>query len=106
MIQSLTLHSLSFLFSISSLTCTSLSFTSSFPTGWAQILVDQNELLTTFGKSELVNKAKLRRTCREEILLWEQELEEHLADKSSWIDQLQQNLSENEKNKELDKTRS
>ena len=42
MVQSLTLHSLSFLLSISSLTCISLSFTSSFPTGWAQNLVDQN----------------------------------------------------------------
>ena len=38
MIQSLTLHSLSFLSSISSLNCTSLSFQSSFPTGWAQDL--------------------------------------------------------------------
>ena len=37
--------------------------------------------------------------------MWEQELEKHLADKSSWIDQLQQSLSEDEKNKELDKNK-
>ena len=111
MIQSLTLHSLSFLFSISSLNCTSLSFQSSFPIGWAPYLDEKDELLTTFGEQELENKAKLRRTCREEenekqeelqILLWEQELEKHLADKSSWVNQLQKNASENEKNKQLD----
>ena len=113
-LSSLTLHSLSFLSSIRSLTCTSLSLSSSFSTGWAHDLADQDELLTTFGEQELENKAKHKRTCREEenekqeelhILLWEQELVKHLADKCSWIDQLQQNLSEDEKNKELDKNK-
>ena len=65
-LSSLTLHSLSFLSSIRSLTCTSLSFPSSIPTGWAQDLEDKDELLTTFGEQEFENKAKLRRTCREE----------------------------------------
>ena len=111
MIQSLTLHSLSFLISTSSLNCTSLSFQSSFRIGWAPYFDEKDELLTTFGEKELENKAKLRRTCREEendkqeelqILLWEQELEKHLADKSFWVNQLQTNASENEKNKQLD----
>ena len=56
----------------------------------------------------------LERTCwdseietQEELpnLLWDQELEKHLADKSSWVDQLQKNLSENEKNKKLDENK-
>ena len=48
MMQILILHSLSFLFSITSLTCTSLSFQTSFPFGWAQNLDEKDELLTTF----------------------------------------------------------
>ena len=112
-LYSLTLHSLSFLSSIR-LTCTSVSFSSSFPTGWAHDLADQDLLLTTFGEQELENKAKHKGTCREEenekqeelqILLWEQELVKHLADKTSWVDQLQKNLSENEKNKQLDENK-
>ena len=118
MIQSLTLHSLSFLFSISSLNCTSLSFQSSFPNGWAHELAElddttlQAELLTTFGEQELENKAKISRTCKEEeneqqeaqlqILLWEQELEKHLADKPFFVNQLQKNLLENDEQKQLD----
>ena len=117
MIQSLTLHSLSFLFSISSLNCTSLSFQSRFPNGWAHELAElddttlQDELLTTFGDLELV-KNELEKTCREEenekqeeqlqILLWEQELEKHLADKPFLVNQLQKNLLENDEQKKLE----
>ena len=108
---SLTLHSLSFLSSISSLNCTSLSFQSSFPIGWAQYLDEKDELLTTFGEQELENKAKLRRTCREEEtekqeelsnLLWDQEFTTHLADKPFLVNQLQKNLLENDEQKQLD----
>ena len=117
MIQSLTLYSLSFLFSISSLNCTSLSFQSRFPNGWAHELAElddttlQDELLTTFGDLELV-KNELEKTCREEenekqeeqlqILLWEQELEKHLADKPFLVNQLQKNLLENDEQKKLE----
>ena len=99
-----------------SLTLTSLSLPSSFsrfPDCWAQELAEQDELLTTFGKQELV-KNELRRTCwdseiekQEELpnLLWDQELEKHLEDKSSWVDQLQKNLLENEEDKELDENK-
>ena len=115
MIQSLTLHSLSFLFSTSSLNCTNLSFQSSFPIGWAQYLDEKDELLTTLGEQELENKAKLSRTCREEenekqeelqILLWEQEFEKHLADKSSWVNQLQKMLQSMRRTSSLMTTRS
>ena len=117
MIQSLTLHSLSFLFSMSSLNCTSLSFQSSFPNGWAHELAElddttlQDELLTTFGDLEFV-KNELEKTCRDEenekqeeqlqILLWEQELEKHLADKPFLVNQLQKNLLENDEQKKLE----
>ena len=113
-LSSLTLHSLSLPSSIRNLTCTSLSYTSSFPNSWAHELAEQDELLTTFGEQEMVDQDKLRRTdTAKEIekhtelpnLLWDRELAKHLADKSSWVDQLQQNLSEDEKNKELDKNK-
>ena len=54
---SLTLHSLSFLSSISSLNCTSLSFQSSFPIGWAPYLDEKDELLTTFGEQEATHNS-------------------------------------------------
>ena len=94
MILSLILHSLSFLFRISSLNCTSLSFQTSLPIGWARELAEldtttlQDEFLTTFGDLELVTN-KLERTCREEEndkqaelqnLLWAQELEKYCAE--------------------------
>ena len=130
MIQSLILHSLSFLFSTTSLTCTSLSFQTSFPFGWAQNLDEKDELLTTFWIRELANKAKINTTCKEEnekhqklqTILWEQELAEllahkpcpldlsdgHLGQELLWENQLQKNTLENEndkklENKELDK---
>ena len=122
MIQSLILHSLSFLFSYRSLTCTSLSF--SFPFGWAQNLDEMDELQTTFGIRELENKAKISRTCKEEnekhkelqTVLWEQELAElvahktcpldllydHLGQELLWNNQRRQNPLEIEKNKKLE----
>ena len=128
MIQSLILHSLSFLFSTTSLTCTSLSFQTSFPIGWAQNLDEKDELLTTFGIRELENKTKISRTCKEEenekhkelqTVLWEQELAElvahktcpldllhdHLGQELLWANQLQQNPLENEKTKKLDENK-
>ena len=57
-------------------------------------------------------KNELEKTCREEenekqeeqlqILLWEQELEKHLADKPFLVNQLQKNLLENDEQKELE----
>ena len=116
MISSLILYSLSFLFRTDSLNCISLSFQTSFPTGWADELAElddmtlQNELLPTLGDRELV-KNELRRTCGEEEndkkeelqnLLVDQELTNQLANKSSWVDQLQKNLLENDEQKQLD----
>ena len=70
--SSLTCQSLSFQMSNHSLNCTSLSFQPIFPNGWAHELAElddialHNELPTSFGNSELENKAKLGRTCWEE----------------------------------------
>ena len=138
MVSSLTLHSLSLPSCFSSLTCTSSSLSSSlrsdsFPNGWAHELAEQDELLTTFGEQDLENK--LRRTWSEneiekhkelQNLLWDQELEKHLADKpfqtdqnqeynqqqqqhdqlgknNGWSAQLQQSLLESEENKKKKK---
>ena len=58
-----------------------------------------------------MRKNELRRTCGEEEndkkeelqnLLVDQELTNQLADKSSWVDQLQENLLENDEQKQLD----
>ena len=99
-----------------SLNCTSLSFQTSFPHGWAHELAEldettlQHELLATFGDRELLTN-ELRRTCMEEENdkqeelqnpLWDQELTNQLANKSSWVDQLQKNLLENDEQKKLD----
>ena len=75
------------------------SATSNFPNLWAQELVDKHELRRTCRNSEIEKQEAFLN------LLWGIELGKHLADKPSWIDQLQQNLSENEKNKELDKNK-
>ena len=99
--SSLTCQSLSFQMSSYSLNCTSLSFQSIFPNGWAEELAElhdialHNELSTTFGESELENKAKLGRTCWEEEsektlelqnLLWDQELAKFIAHKTCPLD--------------------
>ena len=132
--SSLTCQSLSFQMSSYSLNCTSLSFQPLCPNGWAHELAElddialQNELPTTFGNSELENKAKLGRTCWEEEsdktfelqnLLGDQELAKFLAHKTCPLDllhdhlgqehlcanQLRQNPLENEKNKKLDENK-
>ena len=107
---------MSFLFSLSSLNCTSLSFQTSFPNDWAHELAEiedtalQNELASTLGNRELV-KNELKRTDGKEAndkqaelqnLLVDQELTNQLAEKSSWVDQLQENLLENDEQKQLD----
>ena len=123
---------------VSSLIFTSLSFhPTSLLNCWALELVEQDELLTTFGDHELVNMEELETSYwieesekpiaiekHNELqnLLWDQELEELLTNKpfqldqvqdynqqqqqqdqleknNAWSIQLQQNLSENEKNK-------
>ena len=62
-----------------------------------------NELPTTFGKSELENKAKLGRSCWEEEsdktlelqnLLWDQELAKFLAHKTCPLDLLHDHLGQ------------
>ena len=78
--------------------------TTSFLNCWALELVAQDELLTTFGDQELVNMKELVTSYwREESekhpeiekhselqnLLWDQELEELLANKPFQLDQLQ-----------------
>ena len=115
-IISLTFQSLSFVFRTDSLNCISLSFQNRLPTDWADELAElddmtlQNELLPTLGDRELV-KNELRRTCGEEEddkkaelqnLLVDQELTNQLAEKSSWVDQLQENLLENDDHNQLD----
>ena len=124
LVHSLILHSLSFLFSTSSLNWTSLSLPSSLLNCWAHELSAQNELLTTFGSHKLMHNELTRTGGGEEIaktlelanLLWDHELEELLTTKSFQLDQpqqqqqdqlekqlwsiqLQQNLSENELDK-------
>ena len=116
MISSLTFQSLSFLLRTDSLNCISLSFQTSFPTNRADELAElddmtlQNELLPTLGDRELV-KNELRATCGEEEndkkaelqnLLVDQELTNQLAEKSSWVDQLQEKFLENDEQKQLD----
>ena len=115
-IISLTFQSLSFVFRTDSLNCISLSFKNRLPIDWADELAElddmtlQNELLPTLGDRELV-KNELRRTCGEEEddkkvelqnLLVDQELTNQLAEKSSWVDQLQENLLENDDHNQLD----
>ena len=115
-IISLTFQSLSFVFRTDSLNCISLSFQNRLPIDWADELAElddmtlQNELLPTLGDRELV-KNELRRTCGEEEddkkaelqnLLVDQELTNQLAEKSSWVDQLQENLLENDDHNQLD----
>ena len=72
------------------------STTSSFPNLWVQELEDKHELRRTCRNSEIEKQAAFLN------LLWEVELGKHLADKPSWVYQLQKNASENEKNKQLD----
>ena len=74
-------------------------------------LVEQDELSPTFGQEELGKKNEFHKT-----FLWDQELEEHLVDKSFpldpfhghlgkenlWSVQLQQNLLEDDEQKELE----
>ena len=105
MIASLILHSFSLplVLGIESLQCT-MSFqqlvrtkpqntTSSFPNLWGQELENQQEIRRTCWNSELEKKEAFMN------LLWAIELANQLADKPFWDNQLQQNLSEIEKNK-------
>ena len=100
-----------------------------FPLDWALELVKPPVLLTIFGDQQLEEfEKKNLQSCREEEtvepielqnLLWEQELEKLLVDKSCpldllhdhlgqehlWTNQLRQNPLENEKNKKLDENK-
>ena len=100
-----------------------------FPLGWALELVKPPVLLTIFGDQQLEEfEKKNLQSCKEEEtvepielrnLLWEQELEKLLVDKSCpldllhdhlgqehlWTNQLRQNPLENEKNKKLDENK-
>ena len=100
-----------------------------FPLGWALELVEPPVLLTIFGDQQLEEfEKKNLETCREQenekqeelqTVLWEQELEELLVDKSFpldllhdhlgkenlWTNQLRQNPLEREKNKKLDENK-
>ena len=112
--------------------------TQNFSLGWALELAEKPVLLTTFGKEQLsifsslpleeLEEKKNLQSCREEEteepielqkLLWEQELEKLLVDKSCPLDllhdhlgqehlctnQLRQNPLANEKNKKLDENK-
>ena len=72
------------------------STTSSFPNLWVQELENQHEDRRTCRNSELEKKEAFLN------LLWEIELANQLANKSSWVDQLQKNLLENDEQKQLD----